>query len=196
MSKIGNTFSSEGQVGEVFFKYRDYTPLPLIFLLFFSAEPSVFSATMASFFIFFGEFLRVYSVSFIGEKSRTRGNNTGDKLIQDGPYAFSRNPLYLANFSICFGFALFSGQTWFVLVSSAVFYLQYYYIIQFEEEVLKEKFSSSYNEYCRRVPKLFPTFFPSLSELKMSEDFFLSLKTEKRTLCTIFSLWFLLILFI
>lgn len=192
MNKMENSFSSAGQVGEIFFKYRDFTALPLIFLLFLVANPTVFSVSLGIVFIVTGEFLRIYSVSYIGAKSRTRGHGTGSELIQDGPYALTRNPLYLANFLICMGFAFFSGQLWFLLVTAILFYVQYSYIIQFEEEVLQAKFSEAYEAYCDRVPRLFPHGIPNLEKLKMPEDFFLSLKTEKRTLWAISFIWMIL----
>ena len=90
------------------------------------AQPTVFSASLGLASIFLGEFVRVYSVSFIGSKSRTRGKGTGDKLIQEGPYSLSRNPLYLGNFLISMGFACYSGRFWFLVLAGALFFVQYY----------------------------------------------------------------------
>ena len=187
--------SSSASLGEVFFRFRDYTPIPLILFLFMLAQPTVFSASLGMAFIFFGEFLRIYSVSFIGPKSRTRGKGTGDKLIQEGPYSLTRNPLYLANFLICLGFSCYSGRLWFLLFVALLFFVQYYYIIQFEEETLKDKFGKDYESYCKKVPQLFPKTLPNFEKLPMSESFFASLKTEKRTLTSILILLILLMVF-
>ena len=185
MSRLQENISSDARLGEIFFKYRDYSPIPLILILLIVAEPTVLFASFGLSFIFLGEFLRLYSVSFIGPKSRTRTRTLGQKLIEDGPYGISRNPLYLANFFICFGFACYSGKIWFVVVASFVFYVQYHYIIRFEEELLSREFPDTYFSYCERVPRLFPSTLPDFEKLRMPENFFLSLRTEKRTLTTI-----------
>lgn len=195
MKEREGSISADAQLGEVFFKYRDYTPIPLILLLMMVAEPGVLSASLGLFFLFLGEFWRLYSVSFIGPKSRTRTRTLGKKLIEEGPYGISRNPLYLANFLICFGFSCYSGKLWFVIFASFLFYVQYHYIIRFEEEILGKEFPDTYFSYCERVPRLFPSRLPSLEDLKMPEDFFEALRTEKRTLTTIAVVWFFLLLF-
>ncbi len=72
-------------------------------------------------------------------------------LINDGPYKFSRNPIYLADLIILAGcVALFGGL-------SAVFTLplfwaamQYRFILP-EEKVLSETFGDVFKAYCRSV---------------------------------------------
>lgn len=195
MKNMGHRKSAEIGLGEFFFKYRDYTPLPLILILFFIAQPGVFSSSLGFLFILLGEFLRLYSVSFIGPKSRTRGKGTGDHLIQEGPYSFSRNPLYLANFLIAFGFSCYSGKLWFVLFSSLLFFIQYHYIIIFEEVTLAKKFPKEYPSYCKKVSRLFPKSFSGFEDLEMPRNFFSSFKTERRTLTSIAVIWVFLMFF-
>lgn len=185
MSKIDNGMSPAIQLGEVFFRYRDYTPIPLIILLLIVAQPSVFSASIGLSCIFFGELLRIYSVSFIGPKSRTRSKSLGDTLVEKGPYAFSRNPLYLANFFICLGFSCYSGKFWFVLLASILLYIQYYYIILFEETLLVRKFAGQYQAYCSKVSRFFPKSLPRLANLEVPSSFFQSISIERRTLLAI-----------
>jgi len=195
MSQAQENISSDAKLGEIFFKYRDYSPIPLIIVLLVVAEPTVLFASFGMFFILFGEFLRIYSVSFIGPKSRTRTRTLGQKLVENGPYELSRNPLYIANFFICFGFACYSGKIWFLLLASFAFYVQYHYIIRFEEELLSREFPDTYFSYCERVPRIFPSTIPDIEKLKMPENFFLSLRTEKRTLTAIGVLLLFLFIF-
>ena len=98
-----NTNTQSSSLGETFFKYRDYTPIPLILIVLFVAKPSVFTATLGTIVLTFGELFRIYSVAFIGSISRTRKESLGNQLITSGPFKWVRNPLYLGNFFIVFG---------------------------------------------------------------------------------------------
>jgi len=71
-----------------------------------------------------GTALRLWAVRHIGVASRTRTNNLGP-LVTSGPYAHTRNPLYMANWLLWTGFALASSLRWMVPVSWVVFAVQY-----------------------------------------------------------------------
>ena len=73
-------------IGEVLFRYRDYTPVPLVLLILICAKPSAFLATLGVLAVAAGELIRVYSVAFIGAISRTRKDHTGPRLITEGPF--------------------------------------------------------------------------------------------------------------
>jgi len=190
-------FDKENRVelGEWFFKARDYTPVPLILLLLFLGEPSVKSATIGMLLIFVGELSRIYSVGFIGTVSRTRSQSTGQRLISEGPFAFVRNPLYLSNFMIVLGFTVFGGKLWLMGLTVLLFLVQYYFIVAYEENLLVAKFGEEYEDYMLRVPRWIPERLPSLDTVVWPDTFTPALKSEKRTLTTIFSLIFLLALF-
>ena len=103
------------KLGKNLFKYRDYTPLPLLGVMFLVHDPSVLSATAGTVLVLLGECLRIYSVAFIGTVSRTRSGSLGASLVREGPFKWTRNPLYLGNFIIVLGFACFVGVFWFLL---------------------------------------------------------------------------------
>ena len=188
------TLEQTRKIGERFFKMRDYTPVPFIILLLFIAKPSVFSATLGVFSILLGECIRIYSVSFIGTVSRTRNDHTGNNLITSGPFAIVRNPLYLGNFFITMGIACYSGQAWFFLLMLALFFLQYYFIISYEEGILERDYGSTYVDYKGSVPSFFPNKKLSLAHLELPKNLSMALKSEKRTLTAII-LVLMLILF-
>lgn len=175
-------------IGEWFFKCRDYTPIPLIVLLLVFGEPSVATATVGMLSIVFGELFRIYSVSFIGTVSRTRSSSTGQKLVASGPFSIVRNPLYVGNFFVSFGFALFSGVAWIAVLTIVLFALQYYFIEKYEASVLTGKFGDEYMEYRKKVPAFIPSSLPKLEQIEWPKDFSPALKSEKRTLTTIFAL--------
>lgn len=183
------------EIGEWFFKARDYTPIPLILLLLVFGEPSVKSATLGLLLIVLGELIRIYSVGFIGTISRTRSQSLGARLISDGPFAYVRNPLYVGNFLITLGFAVFGHIVWIAALTIFLFALQYFFIVAYEEDLLVSRFGEEYEDYRLRVPRWIPERLPELETLPWPDTFSPALKSEKRTLTTIFSLIFLLALF-
>ena len=82
------------------------------------------------------------------------------ELTVSGPYAHTRNPLYLGSMLIAAGFAvaLFS---WPVAVLIAVgFAIIYAPVIASEERFLRATFSQ-FDSYCRNVPRLIPRLTPA-----------------------------------
>lgn len=174
------------EIGEKLFKWRDYTPIPLIVLVLFVAEPGPRSATIGTLLAVFGELIRIYSVAFIGSVSRTRNTATvGGGLISRGPFSYVRNPLYVGNFLITVGVATFSGVTWIVLLTIVLFAFQYYCIVKHEERLLIQKFGREYEEYMETVPAWIPARLPSLETLEWPETFSPALRSERRTLAAI-----------
>jgi protein-S-isoprenylcysteine O-methyltransferase Ste14 len=164
---------------------RDYTPIPLIVLLLFLSYPTIWSATLGLILIVAGELLRIYSVSFIGSISRTRKERTGGKLITEGPFGYVRNPLYVGNFFICLGFAVY-GSSWIVIALTVLlFAIQYFFIVKYEENLLAKVFGPEYDEYRRTVPAWFPMRMPRIEEIDNPPALGKALKSEKKTLMSI-----------
>ena len=180
------------RLGETMFRLRDYTPIPLIVLLLVVREPTVPMATCGTLLIVLGELFRIYAVSFIGGVSRTRSDSVGGKVVDSGPFAFVRNPLYIGNFAITVGISLFSGKLWFVVITTLLFIFQYYCIVSYEEELLESRFGNDYLEYRQRVPAWFPRRFPTLDGLEWPISFSPALRSEKRTLTAIVAILILL----
>ncbi len=174
------------ELGEKLFELRDYTPIPLIALVLFTAEPTVRSATLGTLMVAFGELFRIYSVAFIGSVSRTRNTSTtGSNLIKSGPFSLMRNPLYVGNFFITVGLSVFSGVTWVVLLTILLFAFQYYCIVKHEEGLLIGRFGSEYESYMKEVPAWIPSRLPNLNTLEWPDTFSPALKSERRTLLAI-----------
>ena len=75
-----------------------------------------------------------------------------------GMYSIVRHPLYLGNFVISLGIALFVQVWWFVFIIALVFWLYYERIIFAEEEFLRGKFGVLYLEWARETPASLPKF--------------------------------------
>ena len=79
-------------------------------------------------------------------------------LTTSGPYAWTRNPLYLGSLMLSVGFAVMSGSwtaTALILLPSLVVYPN---VIQKEEAHLAQLFPDEYRDYCARVPRFVPRF--------------------------------------
>jgi protein-S-isoprenylcysteine O-methyltransferase Ste14 len=95
-----------------------------------------------------GLWLRGYASGYV-KKNR--------ELTQTGPYAYTRNPLYLGSILIAAGFAvaLLSWQV--AAMLAAMFLIIYVPVIASEERFLRSAFPD-FETYCRRVPRLVPRF--------------------------------------
>jgi protein-S-isoprenylcysteine O-methyltransferase Ste14 len=82
-----------------------------------------------------------------------------EQLTMTGPYAYTRNPLYLGSLIIALGFAI-ASRSWLVVVIAVTFLFAIYLpVIRSEEEFLRTRFPE-FDQYSRNVPRLFPRFRP------------------------------------
>jgi len=193
-------------IRQFFFKYRSYTPVPIVLLIIYYSEP-IHPYIRSPFYldnkmiglalIAIGEFIRISAVRYAGGATRTR-NVGAPYLCTSGPYSLTRNPLYCGNVIIYIGTVLFAGGVWMwhILPLVAIFFIfQYYLIISLEEETLKIKFKDQYKLYFKNVPQLFPRFSPWKGGNQTEPKNLIStLKTEKRTLQNIFIIAFIIML--
>lgn len=78
-----------------------------------------------------------------------------ESLVSSGPYAWSRNPLYLGTFLIALGCAIAAAQPLIVAAVFALFFLIYVPVMEQEQEHLGNLFPD-YAGYAARVPLLLP----------------------------------------
>jgi protein-S-isoprenylcysteine O-methyltransferase Ste14 len=77
------------------------------------------------------------------------------RLATGGPYAYSRNPLYLGTLLVAAGLAVASRSLGLALLFAAVFLLIYLPVIELEEQHLRKIFPE-YAEYAKHVRRLLP----------------------------------------
>ena len=100
-----------------------------------------------------GLWLRGYAAGYV-KKNR--------ELTVTGPYAHTRNPLYLGSMLIAAGFALALLSWPVALVLAVGFAVIYIPVIASEERFLRATFPG-FDAYCRRVPRLIPRLTPGLT---------------------------------
>ena len=83
------------------------------------------------------------------------------ELAVTGPYALTRNPLYLGSAILAAGFVV-ASHSWIAgLLVSLYFGIFYYAVMRNEEEDLRMRFGKDFNAYATRVPLFFPNVFAS-----------------------------------
>jgi protein-S-isoprenylcysteine O-methyltransferase Ste14 len=99
-----------------------------------------------------GLWLRSYAAGYV-KKNR--------ELTVTGPYAHTRNPLYLGSMLMAAGFAAALMSWPFALVLVVGFTVIYVPVIASEEAFLRGTFPE-FAEYCKRVPRLIPRLSPGV----------------------------------
>jgi len=94
--------------------------------------------------------------------SKTSGRNTAcqvaETLNTTGIYSIVRHPLYVGNYLMWLGIALFCFVPWVAVTFTLLFWLYYERIMFAEEEFLRRKFGSDFEEWSARTPAFFPRF--------------------------------------
>jgi len=120
-----------------------------LFLLFARPRPVTLLAGVT--ISVFGLFLRAWAAGHIRKNSA---------LATSGPYAFTRNPLYLGNFLLGLGFTIGSGWWPLGIVFAALFLGIYLPVMRVESHTLAKLFGESYQRYARGVPIFLPRLTP------------------------------------
>lgn len=122
-----------------------------VFLLF--ARPTPTSLLLSLLLVVPGLLLRAYAAGYVRKNA---------ELTQTGPYAYTRNPLYLGSMAAAFGFTAASRQWSLALLLLALFLFIYVPVIQSEEAFLRARFAD-FDSYASRVPRLLPRLTPDRS---------------------------------
>lgn len=83
-----------------------------------------------------------------------------EALSTSGPYAFTRNPLYLGSLLLAAGVVIAGGQWVFAPLVAVFFVAVYGATVRKEVRILEERFGSAYVEYARSVPAFLPRLTP------------------------------------
>lgn len=78
-----------------------------------------------------------------------------EQLATGGPYAYTRNPLYLGSLILSVGFAL-AARSWWIVAGIVILFLVIYLPVIRAEEVFLRKQFPQFDAYARAVPGLLP----------------------------------------
>ncbi|MHC5080485.1 MAG: methyltransferase family protein [Planctomycetota bacterium] len=143
------------RIGRGLYMFRGLIPIPLMAVVVLYARPSEIAFLAGVAVALLGETGRLWALTYIGPKSRAEGKRRADRLITEGPYALTRNPLYVANLTIAAG-VLIAANRWILLFAIPLGFLYYTLVAMAEEEFLQSAFPSQWPAYARQVPRFFP----------------------------------------
>jgi protein-S-isoprenylcysteine O-methyltransferase Ste14 len=180
------------RAGQVLFRWRSYTPVPLVLIAFLGSNATIHRVIIGSLIISVGETIRIWSGGYLGGSLRTRKIG-GEVLVKSGPYSYTRNPLYLGNLLLSVGMAIcfWALMPYLMVILLLFFFFQYYSIVKAEEEFLATKFGEEYVLYRNSVP----AFLPRLRRTEGNDgdfNFSRALKSERATFQNIGALYLLL----
>ncbi|MBV8630918.1 MAG: isoprenylcysteine carboxylmethyltransferase family protein [Silvibacterium sp.] len=125
------------------------------------ARPTPLFMALSLLLVIPGILLRAYASGYVKKNA---------ELTLTGPYAHTRNPLYLGSMLIAFGFAIASRSVWIALALVVLFAMIYVPVIRSEETFLRSKFPE-FDAYAARVPRLLPRLSLALAERSGSGSF-------------------------
>ena len=157
--------------GRWLFLWRSYLPLFLLLLMLmplYRFEYIGGSHTLDALWDVFcigvsalGVLVRVKTIGHT--PSGTSGRNTRDQIAESlnttGMYSIIRHPLYLGNFLMWLGLALFPHNLLLALVVTLSFYIYYERIMFAEEDFLRAKFGPAFEAWASVTPAFWPAFW-------------------------------------
>jgi len=151
---------------------RIRVPLGFVFavLYFWLAQPTWHFLALGAILIVPGLLIRALASGHVRKN---------EALATAGPYAYTRNPLYLGSLLIGIGFAVAARSMWVGVALVVMFFAIYLPVIRDEEAFLRQKFPE-FENYARRVPRMFPSIVRSSGPEESSGGFSLRLYLKHR----------------
>jgi len=156
--------------GNWLFKRRSWLPVfiivPGILLMYFGNRQTIqFNIKEELIFLgvgLLGQVIRILTIGFAPKNTSGRNTINGqiaDELNVTGIYSLLRHPLYLGNFFMWLGPALFLRSIWFTVIFGLLYWLYYERIMFAEEQYLRKKFGDSYDKWSETVYSFIPFSF-------------------------------------
>src|SRR5579862_8108421 len=128
-------------------RWRVRAGYPLAILYWWLARPSYRSILIGAVIAIIGLAVRASAAGHLRKIQ---------SLTTTGPYAWTRNPLYLGSAIMAAGFAVAGNSWWSALVLIVYFCAFYPAVMRNEESELRERYGDAFTAYASRVPLFFP----------------------------------------
>ncbi len=92
---------------------------------------------------------------FIRNRTTIIPSRTVSALVIQGPYRYTRNPMYVSLALIHLGVTMSSGILWYAATFALSTLATHLFVIAPEERYLQYKFADAYRRYCTQVPRWF-----------------------------------------
>ena len=129
----------------MFFSFRNVFP----------TIPSIFIGLILTSLGYVISFWSVFTQVMIGRGTPVPIMPT-KKLIIEGPYKYSRNPMWLGFGLGLIGLGILFNSISFLLIDLAIFVVGYLYLKLIEEKELTLRFGKEYTKYMKSVPFILP----------------------------------------
>ena len=154
--------ATSSTLSRAIFSHRLHVGLAVVALAGFVVKPgNVFGShqalgvSLSISLILLGLALRAWSGGCAGAHTRN-ATIEAPQLVTGGPYAFVRNPIYLASIILGLGMVGLLGDPWMFALYVGVFIFLYTSIVPAEEAFLRRTFPEEFARYCENVPRMIP----------------------------------------
>lgn len=153
------------QIGNFFFKYRNWVFIPMYLALFFPS-PELLPGEHRNWLLFAGLFVTISGQAIrcatIGLAYIDRGGKDkkvyASRLVTEGIFKHCRNPLYIGNIIKLVGLGILSNSLLYVMFVIPAFLFIFQAIVLAEEHFLSSKFGPEFDAYCRQTNRWIPRF--------------------------------------
>lgn len=135
--------------GDLFARWRVRVGYPLAIGVLWLARPTPESIAVGALIGAVGLFMRGLAAGYLRKH---------ESLSVDGPYAHTRNPLYLGSAILAAGFAVASRSWTAAILVPAYFLVFYTAVMRREASELREQYGAAFDRYAARVPLFFPVW--------------------------------------
>src|SRR6184192_2900580 len=109
--------------------------------------------------VFLAAALRTWAAAYLRTDIVHDTSQHSEALVADGPFRYTRNPLYFGNLPMAVGIAVLASRLGFVFLVAANWIFVYRLILR-EEEALRQSQGESYRAYYQAVPRFWPSLRP------------------------------------
>lgn len=158
------------KLSKFLFRYRAFPYLVLLPVLLFDnhwlLKDPYLTFILGPAIVLTGIAIRLWCIRHIGGAARVKDKATSKKkLITSGPFAFCRNPIYIANTIMVAGAAVMMRLLWMTPIIFVGLLIWYHLIVKYEESILAGNYGDEYQQYASRTPR----WIPSLTARRLNQ---------------------------